>query len=120
MQKKKIKILIADDNPNIRQTLTDILTEKGYSIETVKDGYELLAYIKERSPNIIILDLVMPTKSGTEVFTSIKNISPYTRIIIYTSFQKYEHSMYAEVADKWLLKSDNPEKLLETIEELSR
>lgn len=115
---QKTKILIADDNPNIRETLKDILTEKGYDIETVADGYELLNYLKGESPAVLVLDLIMPQKDGMEVFSAVRRISPDTRIIIYTGFQKYEHTMYAKSADKFLLKSEGPEKLIRAIEEV--
>lgn len=111
-------IVIADDNPDICYTLKDILTEKGYLVETVKNGYELLAYLKEKSVQILILDLMMPEKDGIEIFNPVKCISPKTKIIIYTGFQRYEDSVCAKMADRFLLKGDNPEKLLQVIAEL--
>lgn len=115
---RAVDVLVADDNPNIRQTLKDILVEKGHAVETVNDGYELLAHLKKKSPEVLILDLIMPQKDGTEVFSAIRRICPETKIIIYTAFQKYEYSMYAQTADKFLLKSESPEKLLEAIQEV--
>lgn len=115
----KIKIIIADDNPNIRQTLKDILMEKGYSVETVKNGYELLAYLKEKSPHIVVLDLIMPGKDGIAIFATIKCISPNAKIIIYTGFQKYKNSVYARKADRFLLKSGNPKMLVQSIADLA-
>lgn len=116
--KKRAKIVIADDNADIRQTLKDLLIEKQYSTETVKNGYELLAYLKEKSPQLIILDLMMPEKDGIEILSAIKEMSPNTRIIIYTGFQKYKDSTYSHLVDKFLLKSESPEELLQAIEEL--
>lgn len=119
MAQEKINIVIADDNLNIRQTLKDILIEKGYCVDVVKDGYELLDYLKkDRSAHIIILDLLMPVKDGLEIIFSIKSVSPETKIIIYTGFKKYENSVYARAADRFLLKSESPAKLLQTIREL--
>ena len=115
---KRIEILVADDNPNIRRTLKDILTEKGYAVETVNDGYELLAYLKQKSPHVLVLDLIMPQKDGMEVFSAVRRISPDTRIIIYTGFQKYEHTLFAKTADRFLLKSESPEKLLRAIQDV--
>jgi len=111
-------ILIADDNPDIRQTLQDIMEKHEYEVATVKDGYEVLAYLKEKSPDVLILDLMMPEKGGIDIISSIKNIAPKTKVIIYTGFQRYENSTYARIADKFLLKDDNPEKLLQSISEL--
>lgn len=114
----KINIVIADDNLNILSTLKDILTEKGYIVNTVNNGYELLAYLRNNSPQIVILDLIMPGKDGVEIFYSLKSIRPEVKIIIYTGFHKYEGSLYARNADKFLLKDEPPEKLLDAIEEL--
>ena len=61
---RKIQIVIADDNDLIRQTIKDILTEKGYFVDTVKDGYELLSFLKQNPSDIIILDLMMPEKGA--------------------------------------------------------
>jgi len=116
--RKKIKIVIADDNPGICQTLKDILTEKEYLVDTVRNGYELVTYLRENNPKIVILDLMMPEKDGTEVFNIIRTIQQNIKIIIYTGFQRYENSFYARSAEKFLLKDANPEKLLEAIEEL--
>ena len=115
---KKIHVLIADDNPNIRHTVKDILTERGYSVETVNDGYDLLNYLRKKSPEVLILDLIMPQKDGIEVFSAVKGLSPKTKIIIYTAFQRYEYTLYAQTADKFLLKSESPEKLLDAIQEV--
>lgn len=115
---EKINILIADDKPNVRQTLKDILEEKGYSAETVTDGYDVLVYLKKKLPHIVILDLMMPNKDGIEIISSIKSIAPSTKIIVYTAFSRYESSIYANMIDKFLLKSDDTEKLLRAIEEI--
>lgn len=111
-------ILIVDDDADTRRILTDILTEKGYLVGSVNNGYAALAYLKTKSPHILILDLMMPEKDGLEILSTIKTLSPYTKIVIYTGFQKYEHSVYAREADAFLLKSDDPEKLLQIVEEM--
>jgi len=116
--RKKLRIVIADDNPGITQTLRDILTEKEYQVDTVKNGYELIAYLRENNPKILILDMMMPEKDGTEVFNMVRSMQSGIKIIIYTGFQRFENSMYAQSAERFLLKDENPEKLLRAIEEL--
>ncbi len=117
--RQKVRIVIADDNPGICQTLKDILTESDYQVDTVSNGYELIAYLKESTPNIVILDLMMPQKDGTEVFDTIRSMSMDIKIIIYTGFQRYEGSVFAHTAEKFILKDEDPKKLLKAIEELS-
>ncbi|MBI4398631.1 MAG: response regulator [Candidatus Omnitrophica bacterium] len=117
--RKKVKVVVADDNPGICRTLQDILSEKEYEVDTVKNGYELIAYLRENSPRVVILDLMMPEKDGTEVFNTIRNIQSGAKIIIYTGFHRFENSPYAKNAERFLIKDENPEKLIQAIEELS-
>ncbi|OGX23162.1 MAG: hypothetical protein A3J51_05105 [Omnitrophica WOR_2 bacterium RIFCSPHIGHO2_02_FULL_45_21] len=115
---KKKAIVIADDNANIRLTLKDILTDSGYVIDTVKDGYELVAYLKKSQPQLVILDLIMPEKDGIEVFDCLKCLQPETKVIIYTAYQKYTDSLYARRADRFVLKNSPVQELLEAIKDL--
>jgi CheY-like chemotaxis protein len=119
-ERKVIRIVIADDNAKIRQTLKDILEENGYTVDTVGDGYELVAYIKKNDPQIVILDLMMPEKNGIEVLDCLKCLRPKTKVVIYTSFRKYEATSFVRLSDKFILKDSPPEKLLEAIQELSK
>ncbi len=115
---QKTKIVIADDNAAIRSTLKDILAEKGFLVEVVQNGYDLLLYLRKNPVDIIILDMVMPVKGGMEIFSAIRSLRPNIKIIIYTGFRKYENSIYARSADRFLLKGGDPAKLLKAVQVL--
>lgn len=120
MEQGKTKILIAEDNAELRETLRLILAKNGYSAECVKDGYEALESVKKAPPRILILDLLMPRKGGIEILSAIKNIAPETRVIIYTAAAKYKASPYAKFADRFLIKAESAtEELLRAVKELS-
>jgi two-component system, NtrC family, nitrogen regulation response regulator NtrX len=112
-------ILIADDNKNICSTLSDILCDDGYVVDTVNDGYELLAYLEKKIPDVVILDIMMPAKGGLEVLNTIKSVSADIKVIIYTGFSQYQTSVYASVVDRFLLKTDSPDKVIEAVESLT-
>lgn len=112
-------ILIADDNKNICSTLSDILSDSGYLVDTVNDGYELLAYLEKKIPHVVVLDIMMPAKGGLDVLNTIKSVSPTIKVIIYTGFAQYQKSVYASVVDKFLLKTDSPDKVIEAVESLT-
>ncbi len=116
---KKTKIVIADDNVDIRSTLKDILVEKDFLVEVVQNGYDLLLYLRKNPVDIIILDMVMPVKGGMEIFSAIRSLRPNIKIIIYTGFKKYEDSIYARSADRFLLKGGDPLELVEVVQDLS-
>jgi len=70
---KQIKILIADDNENIREALTYLLEDEGYTLSLAKDGAETLSKVREVSPDILFLDIMMPEINGYDVCRTIKN-----------------------------------------------
>lgn len=117
--KKNAKVVIADDNEIIKQTLCEIFAELGIKLDTVSNGYELLSYIKQNSPKVVILDLVMPAKDGVTVFSAIKSISPQTKIIVHTGFEKYRKSPLAKKADRFILKGENPEELIRAVQKFT-
>jgi two-component system alkaline phosphatase synthesis response regulator PhoP len=67
MDKTARKVLIADDEPDIREILQYNLSAEGYEVFTAKDGDEALEKAKRIQPDLIVLDVMMPKKSGVEV-----------------------------------------------------
>ena len=67
MESKGKKILIADDEPDILEILHYNLKQEGYEVYTAKDGDDALAKAKQLNPDLIILDIMMPKKTGVEV-----------------------------------------------------
>ena len=117
--RKKGKIVIADDNEELCELIVDIMERNGYEIDSVSNGYELLGYLENNNPAVIILDLMMPEKDGPSIFDTIKQVSPYSRIIIYTGHQQYERSVYARLADRFVVKGDSIERLIEAVADLA-
>ena len=66
------KILVVDDEPSIRQLVTDVLSVEGYEVEAVADGYAALEAIAERRPDCVVLDVMMPGLDGHEVLQRIR------------------------------------------------
>ena len=66
------KIIIADDDPNIRELIQLTLEDDGYEIYEAKDGIEAVAKAKEIKPDLIILDVAMPGKVGYLVCSEIR------------------------------------------------
>ncbi len=65
-------ILIVDDAPNIVLSLEFLMTSSGYDVRSVNDGEEAMAAIKEKKPDLILLDVMMPRKDGFQVCQEIK------------------------------------------------
>ena len=66
MKKEDIKILLVDDEPDILEILKYNLSSEGYKIYTAKNGIEAVEKAKKKTPDLIILDVMMPEMDGVE------------------------------------------------------
>ncbi len=65
-------VLVADDEPNIRDTTSFILQLEGFSVITAEDGLDCLEMVREQRPRIVLLDLMMPRMNGYDVCRNIR------------------------------------------------
>src|ERR1039457_2655131 len=82
MESKGKKILIADDEPDILEIIQYNLVKEGYDILTAKDGDEALAKAVSGKPDMIILDIMMPKKTGVEVCESLRAQPSFKDVLI--------------------------------------
>jgi DNA-binding response OmpR family regulator len=74
------RILIADDEPNIVAALEYLLQQSGYEVLVARNGEEALGLVEERNPDLVLLDVMMPRKSGYEVCRSIRERAEWQHI----------------------------------------
>ena len=117
-----IKVLIADDQELIRQSLSIILglKEEISVVGGVGDGTEVLEFIAKEKPDIILMDIRMPTMDGVECTKIVKEKYPEIKIIVLTTFDddKYVFSALKYGASGYLLKGisvDELEKAINTV-----
>ncbi|MBU1864381.1 MAG: response regulator [Candidatus Omnitrophica bacterium] len=80
------KVLIADDEEEAVEVLSDFLTDIGYQTKTASDGEEAIACLKSEKYDILILDLRMPRIDGEGVMQVLSEHSPQTAVIITTGY----------------------------------
>lgn len=80
------RVLVADDEPVIRQTLNDVLDSLGSVVETAKDGEEACSLVAQRTYDLIICDVKMPNRNGYAVFAAAKDKDPNVPVIFMTGF----------------------------------
>ena len=81
---RKARILIVDDDSNLRKTLVDILKVNGFAPMDVAKGKTALKRVKESAPNVPLIDLKLEDMSGLELMGEIKALSPSTECIVIT------------------------------------
>lgn len=123
------KILVVDDDPDMRDAITIILESRGYQIVTAQDGVEALANLKAEKPDLMMLDLLMPKMDGFAVMKELQDVrwAKYREIPILilssvreeASRRRYEleTALTLEV-DDYVEKPIAPDILLERVEKL--
>lgn len=123
------KILVVDDDPDMRDAITIILESRGYQIVTAQDGVEALANLKAEKPDLMMLDLLMPKMDGFAVMKELQDArwAKYREIPILilssvreeASRRRYEleTALTLEV-DDYVEKPIAPDVLIERVEKL--
>src|ERR1700747_2682690 len=81
MPHAQAKLLIVDDDPSLRMSLSHIFTEWGYSVRSAEDGFSALFEIRQEIPDIILSDLNMPGMSGFEFLSVVRRRFPEIHVI---------------------------------------
>lgn len=112
------KILVVDDDKEFCTSMADILEVKGYEVESENSGAQAIAKVKEKSFDVILMDIKMPVMNGVEAFKQIKKISPKTAVIMVTAYSVEDLIKEAlrEGAFGVLRKPLDIDKLIEQIE----
>ena len=85
---KKTKIIVADDEPTVSRLIQEAVVQIGYEAITASSGKQLLKLLDSESPDIIILDMVMPEMEGIETLAELAKIKSRAAIILMSGFQK--------------------------------
>ncbi|HMH31403.1 MAG TPA: response regulator transcription factor [Puia sp.] len=124
MEAKGKKILIADDEPDILEVVQYNLVKEGYEVITAKDGDDALTKAKSIHPHLIILDIMMPKKSGVEVCEILRSQPAFkdTLIIFLTALNdESSHVKGLETgADDYVTKPISPKVLTSRVNALFR
>jgi CheY-like chemotaxis protein len=87
------KILIADDNVELRENIAEILSGAGYYTELAVNGKEAVLKAAETDFDIVLLDMLMPVMKGTEALAEIKKTRPAAKVIVMTAFSTIENAV---------------------------
>jgi nitrogen regulation protein NR(I) len=89
------KILIVDDEPQVRQSFEKILTQDGHVVKTAASGEAALASVQAEIPDLVIMDVRLPGMNGLEAFRAIHEIEPKLPVIIMTAYGTTETAIEA-------------------------
>lgn len=86
------KILVVDDEPDVREFLASCIEDAGFNVQTAVDGQDALEKIEASMPDLVTLDMLMPRKSGIKVIRTLRENEKYTNlpIIVITAHARDE------------------------------
>jgi two-component system, NtrC family, response regulator AtoC len=84
--KQRLRILVVDDEPNVRGIITAHLNDEGHDVGTANDGAQALERFKAESWDLVMTDRVMPKMNGDELAKAIKALNPKIPVILVTAF----------------------------------
>ena len=117
---EKTTILIADDSKLIQELFFDLLLSRGYNVIQAYNGEEAINLFDLKSPDLVMLDVMMPRHNGLEVLSHIKEVSPDSLVVMMTAHGSEETAVEAMKlgADDYLVKPLAYKEVFRIIEEL--
>jgi len=113
------RILIVDDDENIRKVLATILEEEGYNVESVETAKKAIERTRKKLYNLALIDIRLPDMEGIELLTRMRDTTPRMRKIIITGYPTLQNAVEAvnRGADAYIMKPFDVDKVLKTIED---
>jgi len=120
MAEKKIRVLVADDEPDVVEIMEKRLAIAGFDVITALDGREAWKLIVERLPDVIVLDINMPGMDGLSILRAMRSAPPTSKwqAVIIVSARNQVENMHEGVdlqADHYLTKPCSPEDVVSAV-----
>jgi len=115
-----VKVLIVDDDRDVLESMEAAFQSEGAATQLAADGQEAVQICQEDPPDLVVLDMMLPRRSGFLVLEKIKGREDSPLVIMVTANEGRRHQAYAQSlgADRYLLKPVPLSRLLETAVEL--
>jgi DNA-binding response OmpR family regulator len=115
----KKKILIVEDNTDLSLILKKRFEISGYEADVLIGGLDVVKRLSERAnpPDAIILDLMLPGRTGYELINGIKSVWPWMKVFIFTSHDEYRYKIPSRFIDGYFIKTDGSDKLIAAVNE---
>ncbi len=112
------RLLVIDDDQNIRELLSLEFEDLGYSVRTAVSGLDGIQILKDQVIDLIILDIKMPGMDGIETLERIMSIRKELPVVIHSAYSHYKENYLTWSAMEYVVKSGNLEELKKTVADL--
>jgi DNA-binding response OmpR family regulator len=115
------RVLLVDDDTEIVESMQTVLESRGYEVLVARDGNQGLLMAENENPDLVVLDMMMPKRSGFLVLERLRRSRPVPlRVIMITANEGSRHKAYAEMlgVDDYIRKPFAMDRLLESVDRL--
>ena len=118
---RSLRVLLVDDDAEIVESMRTVLESKGYEILVARDGNQGILMAERENPDLVVLDMMMPKRSGFLVLERLRRSHPVPmRVIMITANEGSRHRAYAEMlgVDDYIRKPFAMDRLLGSVQRL--
>ncbi|HPT58535.1 MAG TPA: response regulator [Fervidobacterium sp.] len=112
------RILVVEDEPNMRLLVTEELMDAGYEVHEAENGEAALKRFREKTYDLVTIDIEMPGMDGLELAGRLREIRKETKLVLLTAYSHYKSDMASWAADAYIVKSSDLTELKEVISRL--
>jgi two-component system response regulator BaeR len=115
------KVLVVEDEQKLARLLLDYLQQSGFETMSVADGTEVVALVRQQSPDMILLDLMLPGKDGLELCREIRTFSSVPIIMVTARIEEIDRLLGLELgADDYICKPFSPREVVARVKAVLR
>jgi CheY-like chemotaxis protein len=113
-----LSVLIVDDDRELRALYRTVLERAGHLVDEAANGAEALRYLMTRTPDVIVMDMLMPMLGGEAVMKRIRQMPALNdvRIVVLTAYPRFRDSALYLQADAFLVKPVRPQQIVQAVE----
>ena len=109
------RILVIDDEPNLRLVYREVLGEGGYKVLEAESSQETFDILKCETVDLVVLDIKLRSESGLDVLQRIANEFPNLPVILCSAYVSFQNDYTSWLAESYIVKSSDPEELLNEV-----
>lgn len=115
------KILVVEDEPKLAGLLREYLERAGYEPHCLGDGLEVVPWVRERAPDLVLLDLMLPGKNGMEICREIRSFSGVPIVMVTARVEEIDRLLGLELgADDYICKPFSPREVVARVKAVLR